>query len=313
MTDLEAPVPYDATAERRSWNELPRAAKDVVRREIGGEPVAVSRAGGGFTAGFAGLVTGPRRTLFVKVGQADMPYVFDCCRREAVLNPALPEGVPAPRLLFAEEADDWIVLGFEPVEGKALKLPLSETDWEQLLKSWAVAAERLEPRPPGMELLEPMEPDFLRHWSRSPTVRFEPAMRRADELAELESTVHEALAVDAVTHGDLRPDNMILGDDGAWICDWTTMVAAAPWFDTACLLILAEGDGLDADAMFWAHPTSRGVSGGQLDAVLAGIIGYYLVKSETPPFASGSSYIRPHQRWNGVAGFHWLARRRGWS
>ncbi|WP_025272447.1 hypothetical protein [Haloglycomyces albus] len=102
MTDLEAPVPYDATAERRYWNELPRAAKDVVRREIGGEPVAVSRSGGEATAGLAGLVTGLRRTFFVKVGQADMPYVLDCCRREAVLNPALPEGIPAPRLRFAE-------------------------------------------------------------------------------------------------------------------------------------------------------------------------------------------------------------------
>ncbi|MEV0650886.1 phosphotransferase [Phytomonospora sp. NPDC050363] len=315
-------VPYDKTAERPGAESLPAEVRAAVERELGGPIVSAPPAGGGFTGGFAAVVTAADgRSLFVKAAGPDKPHVASSYRREAEINVALPAGLPAPKMLFAESAGDWIVLGFEPVTGRAPTLPMAPADLDVMLAAWADAAERLAPVPQalraaGIRTLAEDAGDQFHNFTRAAAgeapLHRAVSPRHLGELAELELGVYPAVAADAVTHGDLRPDNMILTASGAMICDWNWPSIAAPWFDTVFLLITAHGDGHDADRLFFAHPTAVGVTGEQLDSVLAAAAGYYLDRAQQNPIPGVSSYLRRHQAWCGEAALAWLAARRGW-
>ncbi|GIG66445.1 phosphotransferase family protein [Phytomonospora endophytica] len=315
-------VPYDRTAERPEAESLPSEVRALIERELAGPIVSAPPAGGGFTGGFAAVVTAAEgRSLFVKAAGPDKPHVLSSYRREAEINRALPADLPAPTMLFAEETAGWAVLGFEAVEARPTTLPMAPADLDVMLDAWARAAEVLTPVPDalraaGIRTLAEDAGDQFHNFTRAasgqaPIHRAVP-VDRLDELATLEQGIFPAVAADAVTHGDLRPDNMILGPSGVLICDWNWPAIAAPWFDTVFLLITAHGDGHDAESLFFAHPTAVGVTGEQLDAVLAAAAGYYLDRAQQNPIPGVSSYLRRHQSWCGEAALAWLATRRGW-
>ncbi|MCD0445231.1 phosphotransferase [Glycomyces sp. A-F 0318] len=322
MSRFGPTVPYDATAVRAAWETLPAFVRDRVVGELGGAPAEVRMAGGGFSGGFAARVRAESGAeLFVKAAGRDRSWALDAYRQEARVNPALPDGVPAPRLEFAADFEDWTVLGFEAVDGRAPTLPMSPRDLDLMLEAWAEAAAALAPAPRSLlDIGVRADPigDKLRQFtgvaSGSQRPFPVPAVLegRVDDLAALESGIEEALRADSVTHFDLRPDNMVLGADRAWICDWNWVQVHATWFDTACLLVAAHGDGHDADALFWKHPTAAGVAAEQLDTALASIAGYYLGESAGDLIPDVSPYIRRHQRWSGLAAADWLAARRSW-
>ncbi|MEU6249816.1 aminoglycoside phosphotransferase family protein [Glycomyces sp. NPDC047010] len=322
MSRFGETVPYDRTAVRTGWETLPEAVRATVVEELGGPPAEIRMAGGGFGSAFAARVRSDSGAeLFIKAAGPDRPWALAASRREALVNAALPADVPAPRLEFAADLDDWTVLGFECVDGKAPTFPMSPGDLDLMLEAWAKAAEALTPAPESLLNLgvraDPID-DKLRQFTgvaEGTQERFfvpDPLRHRLTDLAELESGIEKAMESDAVMHFDLRPDNMIVGASQAWICDWNWVQVHSPWFDTACFLVAAHGDGHDADALFWAHPTAAGVTPDQLDTALASITGYYLGESAHPPIPDVSPYLRPHQRWSGLAAADWLAQRRGW-
>lgn len=317
------PVPYGRTAVRPAYDDLPELVRTDIAARLGSDPVAIDAATGGFTGGFAGVLTAADgNRLFVKVAGPHTPLVVDAYSREAHLNPALPPQVPAPRLRFAAQIDGWVALGMEPVTGRAPQLPLSPRELALLLDAWAQAARALSPAPRNLIALGLQDfvdvSDQFTQFAKVGSGDVPPedlpdnAVSRLSELIDLENGFPDAMRGDAVMHGDLRPDNMILGADRAWICDWNFSCLGPVWFDTVSLLIIAHGDGHDAERLFWTHPTSRGVSSDELDAALAGIAGYYLCKSSEPPLERVSPYIRQHQRWSGLVTLDWLSQRRGW-
>jgi hypothetical protein len=323
MSRFGPAVHYDATAIRDTWSTLPPFVQERIIAELGGEPVDIRMAGGGFSGGFAARVRAESGAeLFVKAAGPDRPFSLAACRQEARVSAALPQGVPAPRLEFAADFDDWVVLGFEAVDGRAPTLPMSDRDLDLMLDAWAQAAAALTPAPQALldigVVARPIGPE-LRAFSGIAAGDIDafplpPVLRgRVDELAEIEKDIEAVLTADSVMHFDLRPDNMIVGADRAWICDWNWVGVHSTWFDTACFLVAAHGDGHDADALFRAHPTAAGVTADQLDTGLASIAGYYLSRSVEPPFADASPYMRAHQSWSGLAAADWLAQRRGWT
>jgi hypothetical protein len=322
MSRFGAPVPYDATAVRPSYDALPFAVRKLIVKELGGEPVSVEPAGGGFSGGFAARIrSGSGTELFIKAAGPRMPYVLAAYQKEAQINPALPEGIPAPRLHFGHEVEEWIVLGFEAVNGHGVSMPMAPEALESMLRTWAEAAEMLSPAPQslldaGVERrpIDAMLSQFTEvSAGRERPFPVPPTLEgRIDELAALDSRIDEATRSDAAMHFDLRPDNMILGADRTWICDWNWMGIHAPWFDTVGFLIAAHGDGHDAEALFWNHPTAAGVAEEQLDTALASITGYYLSRARQDLVEGVSPYIRKHQWWSGLAAADWLANRRGW-
>jgi hypothetical protein len=199
---------------------------------------------------------------------------------------------------------------------------MSPRDLDLMLDAWAQAAAALTPAPQALLDIgvapKPIGPE-LRAFAGIAAGGIDafplpPALRgRIDELAEIENGIEAALAADSVMHFDLRPDNMIVGADRAWICDWNWVGVHSTWFDTACFLVAAHGDGHDADALFWAHPTAALATPDELDTGLASITGYYLARSVEPPIPDASPHMRAHQRWSGLAAADWLAQRRGWS
>lgn len=322
MSRFGTPVPYEATAVRPAYATLPLAVRRRIAAELGGEPAAVEPAGGGFSGGFAARVrSASGAELFVKAAGPRLPYVLGAYRKEARVSPALPEGIPAPRLHFGHEVGDWIVLGFEAVDGRSVGLPMAPEALDLMLRTWGEAAGLLSPAPRAL-LEAGVEPrpidDMLRRFSgvaagRERPFPVPPALEgRLDELAALDSRIDEATRSDAAMHFDLRPDNMILGQGRAWICDWNWMGVHAPWLDTANFLVIAHGDGHDAESLFRRHPTAAGVAGEQLDIALAALTGYYLAQARDELVDGVSPYIRRHQRWCGLAAADWLARRRKW-
>ncbi|MEU5869993.1 aminoglycoside phosphotransferase family protein [Glycomyces sp. NPDC047369] len=322
MPRFGEPVPYDRTSVRAGWETLPERVRAVILKELGGPPADIRTAGGGFGSAFAARVrSGSGAELFIKAAGPDRPWALAASRREALVNAALPADVPAPRLEFAADLDDWSILGFEAVHGKAPTLPMSPHDLDLMLQAWAEAAEALTPapqplldlgvtaRPVGRELRQFASIDA----SGVPAFPLPPVLEgRVPELAAIEQGIDAALTADSVMHFDLRPDNMIVGADRAWICDWNWVGVHSTWFDTACFLVAAHGDGHDADARFWSHPTAAGVTPDELDTGLASITGYYLSRSAEPPIPDTSPHLRAHQRWSGLAAADWLAQRRGW-
>ncbi|CAM3427757.1 phosphotransferase [Stackebrandtia soli] len=322
-TRFGVPVPYEATAVRIGVDELPADVRAEIAAQIGGPIASVRMAGGGFSGGFAAIVTAETgRRMFVKASGPDLPFVLNAYTAEAHISALLPDEIPAPRLQFSSQVDEWVVLGFEAIDGKAPRIPISPDEWTLMLRAWETAADALTPIPASLRdyPLPNWATEDLSGFQRftatasgdiSPTIP-ERFATHVDELAALDSHINAAVTADAVMHGDLRPDNMVLRENDAVICDWNWPCVGAPWFDTVALLVPAHAEGHDADGMFWKHSTSAGVDGEQLDTVLAAIAGYYLAGSQEPPPYRVSPHIRAHQRWSALATLDWLANRRGW-
>lgn len=321
MSRFGAPPALDATAIRPAYADLPAQVRQHIARELGGEPETIRIAGGGYTKGFAARVRSASGSeLFIKAAGPETPLVRDMYRQEARVTAALPPETPAPRLLLTTDLEDWTVTGFEAVQGEPVKLPMSAGSVRLLLDTWAEAASALT-SPPGALVevgIRVKTAKSLKAFTSVAVGELAPfplpprLQGRIDELAELESAIDAALASDRVSHTDLRVDNMILGSGRAWICDWTKPAYMAPWIDTVSLLLAAHADGHDADSLFWGHSTAEGVTGGQLDTVLAAVTGGLLRGWADRPENLISPAIDVLMRWSGLAAADWLAQRRGW-
>jgi hypothetical protein len=330
-------VPYDATAVRPEWGELPAGLRDAIVQRLGAPVVAAHTAGGGFTRGFAATLwtaeppgpvsaasgDGAGDRVFVKAASFGDPLA-DAYAREAAVTAALPPGVPAARLRWTLTAADHLVLCLDAVDGRQPALPWSDADLDAALDGWAVAADALaEPSPRLLAVGLPALPDLLRgelsRWSavaahRAPLPPVPAwAVGRLDELAQLEAALPGHAAGTGVCHGDLRLDNVLIDAAGAgWLCDWTWPCLGAPWFDTVTLLVTAYASGLDVDRRLAAHSTARRAPAAAIDGALAALSGYWLSRSAAAPSAA-SPHSRAHQRFSGAQALAWLADRRGWA
>lgn len=317
-------VPYDATADRPRWPELPTALRDAIERRLGAPVTAAASAGGGFTRGFAAVLhTTAGDRVFVKAAPLDQ-HLANCYAREAAVTAALPPQVPAARPRWAAAVAGHFVLCLEAVDGRMPAMPWTEADLGAALHAWATAAHAL--RQPSAELAAvglPHLPDLLRDslstWSAvvdtgapAPLGRaFTP--RRLAELAALEQALPAHAAGTGMVHGDLRLDNVLIGADGAArLCDWTWPCLGAPWFDTVTLLVTAYASGLDADRLLRTHPTAHDASAEAVDGALAALAGYWLQRAADGP-GSASPHIRPHHLYSGRQALAWLGARRGWT
>jgi hypothetical protein len=315
-------VAYGTTAVRPNWSDLPKRLQQAISARLGSPVSAARSAGGGFTRAFAAvLTTSAGLSVFVKAAPLKDPNSRSYAR-EASITAALPPPITAARPLWTMVESDWYVLCLEAVDGHVPTLPWAPAELDAALGAWSTAASALaEPTDDLLRAGVPSLPEILRAemswWSeiksgREPfprTARETVAQDRLDELAALERGLPDLAAGDWVLHGDLRVDNVLIGDDGrAWLCDWTWPCLGAPWFDTVTLLISAYASGLDADAYLrgWNAPPAG------VDGALAALAGYWLVRADGGP-SSASPHSRQHQLFSGRQALAWLADRRGWS
>ena len=269
--------------------------------------------GGGFTPGFASvLVCEDGSRHFVKAASSVAQPVFaDSYRQEARKLGALPETVPAPRLLWVEDGD-WVVLGLEYVEARAPQRPWRADELDLCLDAAEAVVDELTPAPEGLDL-DPVSTEFAAWpglWTRVGDRDVRP---HAEKAAALAATYAEVTGGQTLVHTDLRDDNALLTTDGrALFCDWNWPVVGAPWLDSVILLISPRGDGLDVERVIAERRLLRDVPADHLDRFLALLAGY-LLSQAGQPVPPSSPHLRDAQRWQGEAVWDWLSERRGWQ
>jgi aminoglycoside phosphotransferase (APT) family kinase protein len=306
-------IPLGRTARRLTWPHLPPAVRALVEERCGSPVVDAASQDGGFTPGFASVLTcadGSRH--FVKAASTKAQRLFaESYREEARKLRALPTTVPAPRLLWVEEGD-WVVLGIEYVEARSPHRPWRQADLDAAMDALEVVASELTPVPDEMSL-EPFADEVASwpaYWQLDSLTRL--ALPHAEEAAALAARFAEVARGDTVVHTDVRDDNMLVRPDGSAVfCDWNWPTKGAAWLDSLFMLIGPRGDGVDVDTVLASRPLTRGVPADDIDSVLALVAGYFL-KSADDPVPLTSPHLRDHQRWQGEVVWAWLCERRGW-
>jgi hypothetical protein len=310
---IPSTIPHGRTARRLEWPHLPRPVRARIEEHCGSPVTGAVSQGGGFTPGFASVLTcedGSRH--FVKAASSAAQRMFaESYREEARKLRALPDAIPAPRLLWSEDGD-WVVLGLEYVESRAPRRPWRSADLDTCLDALETVAKVLTPVPSGLDLATFADdlggwPAF---WDHIRTTR---DLAHADEAAALAAGFADVVGGETVVHTDVRDDNVLLTTDGrALFCDWNWPCAGADWLDSLIMLIGPRGDGLDVDSVIAGRPLLRDVPPDHVDRVLAVICGYFL-KSADDPVPPTSPHIRDVQRWQGEVVWDWLCERRQWS
>ncbi|MEW1695136.1 phosphotransferase [Streptomyces sp. NPDC093249] len=307
-----------STARRLTWTQLPPGIREAVEHRLGAAVLAAESQDGGFTDGVAARAElGDGTRVFVKALAAEHELAPDY-RAEARVAGALPAAVPASRLRFSLETDDWIALVYDDVEGRHPDFGRSED-----LAAALTCVERMtsvltpNPLPSAVPLTTPLGP-LLRGWR---TMRAEgvPAglgpwsARNLDRLADLESRWVEATEGDTLLHADLRHDNMLLTPDGTVLAvDWAWACVGADWVELVYLLPAIAAAGRDPEEIAAVHPLTRRADPAAVDAFLCALAGFYTLSGSLPP-PSWSPHIRTHEAWYGRLCRTWLARRTGWS
>lgn len=311
VSAIPVDFPVGRTARRLGWVHLPPTVRTAVERRLGAKVVDSISCDAGYTPGMASVLTcsdGSRH--FVKAASTKAQRLAaDAYRIEARKLRTLPPGVPAPRLQWAHEADDWVVLGIEYVEGRAPARPWTPEDLSSCSDMLVAAAEALTP-PPGIGV--PTYVEELGSWADLWHSRLS-HLPYAAECAALAGRIAEVTAGETLVHCDVRDDNLLLGAAGdVWLCDWNWPVRGAAWLDSLILLVGPRGDGLDVAAHIAAHPLLSAVDPEHIDVVLAHLLGYFSASAGLPR-VSNSPYLRTVAAWQRDVLFRWLAERRGWA
>jgi len=307
-TALPTRIPHGRTARRLEWQFLPPHIRAEVERRIGSPVTDAESRTAGFTPGFASVLTcadGSRH--FVKAASTIAQRMFaDAYREEARKLGMLPDGVPAPQLRWMHDADDWVVLGFEYVDGRAPLRPWAPDELAAASRMAVEIATLLTPAPEGIDRAIDEFADWPGLWDRIDHPR-------ATECRALAARYAEVVDGDTLVHTDIRDDNLLVRADGSVVmCDWNWPVAGAPWLDSLFLLIGPRGDGLDVEAHIAEHPLLAAVDPEHIDIAIALILGYFEA-SAAQPVPPTSPYLRQAQAWQRDVLHEWLAERRGWT
>jgi aminoglycoside phosphotransferase (APT) family kinase protein len=316
----ETPVAFSGS--RLGWQDLPRHVRARISHAVGAEVIAETGATSGFSPGFASVLElGDGREVFVKaVSDEQNPHSPDLARREVAVAAALPDDVPAPRLLWSHDDGSWVLLGFQAVHGRSPVLPWRPDDLVRVLAALDALAGSAPREPHTLRSVTETLRDDMTGWSSLADAPREHVRGAADaggelgvwalahlqELVDLESGWADAAAGEALVHGDLRADNVILDAATCWLVDWPHAALGAPWLDLALMLpsVAMQGGG-DPVAIFRSQRVSAGVDDDRLRAVLAALAGYF-AHGALQPAPLGIPNLRRFQGVQAVQTLRWL-------
>jgi aminoglycoside phosphotransferase (APT) family kinase protein len=305
-------VPHGRTAVRLGWRFLPADVRALVEGKLGGRVADASSQDGGFTPGFASvLTTEDGERAFVKAAsRAAQPEIAASYAEEARKLDILDDTIPAPRLDWVHQDEAWVVLGFEAVTARQPRRPWRPAELDRALDLAETIAAATEDVPDALGLQPLVEdvPRLLTGWEDVPD-----AWPHRAEAAALAARMASLSAGGRFVHCDLRDDNILFVDDGRTLaCDWNWPALGPVWQDTVDLLICAHGDGLDVDPLLWSRPLTRDADPDDIDAWIAALCGFML-SARGRPSPTSSPHLRTHSDWYAEAAWSWLAQRRGWS
>ena len=150
------PLPTERGQQRPSWPSLPPRVRALVEERLG-QPVAEAVSqGGGFTNGFASrLLLADGSRVFVKaVSRPRSPEIFSSYQQEILVARALPEHVPATKLRWVLEQEDWLMLAFDDVAGRTPQRPWQPNELRAVLDMLTPLATAMTPAPAGLPKLD---------------------------------------------------------------------------------------------------------------------------------------------------------------
>lgn len=297
---------------RLAWDALPERIRAEVTSRIGPVAAVLSHEGGYSPGMAATLTTAAGDRVFVKaVSTAFHERSAELYRAEARINGLLPDGVPAPRMRWHLEHEDWVVLAFDAADGE-LALPWDEQMLAQVLELYAELASV--PAPAGLPTV-PHELAALSGWHTaladgSDLRTWDPwVTAHLHDLAALAHDFGERARGTALVHLDARRDNMVRRGGRVLLVDWPYAAVGAPWVDLLAQLpsLALEGGG-DPEAIWERAAVARDAAAEDVTAVLAGLTGYFVHGSVQPP-PVGVPHVRAFQRGQGEVALDWLRRR----
>lgn len=192
---------------RTTWTDLPPAVRAAVTEHTGKVLQEVPTEFGARSNLTSTLHTeqGP---VFVKAARTDSPFIGGL-RNEAAVNPYVTH-LAAP-LLWTVEADGWLLLAFQELNGRHGFY----TPGSQALDALTHTLHVLFATPCPPVVTKPVSSQWR-------------AYAPEDELAQMDG--------ESLLHTDLNPANLVLGDQRAYLVDWAWASRGAPWVEIALLI-----------------------------------------------------------------------------
>lgn len=279
------------------WTTLPSSIRTGVETHIG--PIASADViESGQNNHLAAVLRGRDTTVFVKAVSGGRSRQLTWLRNEVTAG-ALAQGI-APAVLFTVEVDDWLVVAFEHVTGRPVDLTPGSPD----LPLVAATMERLSTLPAKDTRGLRQRWTVVDWWSR--LAESDPELVAGWDVSLMnEWTARAPAAVDGdrLAHTDLHRDQFLVTPGRVYVIDWGWPAAAAPWVDTAYMVIRLIGAGhTPAQAEAWAGGLS-GWSAAPADSItafsafVAGLWTSFTLTNRSPGVRNRARIARDYAAW----------------
>jgi phosphotransferase family enzyme len=288
-------------------------------RRLGARVVEAITQPSGFSPGLAARMRleDGRRVFLKAVSEKANPDTPDIHRREARILAALPPNAPIARLLWSYDEMGWVALCLEDIDGRHPHEPWTDHDMEVVIACVEKMSRDLTPSPIQVEDTVPaFFSRTINGWGiafdRGET-RLDPwARRNLDRLAELEKRAPGVVEGDALVHCDIRADNLLIAGDRVYVLDWPWARIGAAWIDLVAMAPSVTMQGGPQPEQFLSRLDLQAVTSDAIDAVVASLTGYFVVRALEPP-PQGIPTVRAFQAAQGGVALAWLRARTGWD
>jgi len=281
-----------------TWDEVPAPVRATVREHIGEVAEATDVSAGQSSDLSTVLHPQHGRRVFVK-GVRGRSRRMRWLRNEITAGALVP-GI-APVVVFHADVDQWLVVGFEYLPGRAASLAPGSAD----LPLVASVVERIsEVRAPELrplrdrwavtdwwEKLAAEAPGMVAGWDVA-------------EMARYSAAVPGLVGGDRMLHTDLHAEQFLIGPDGGVrVIDWGFPGCGAAWVDTAFLVLrLIDAGHRPEQAEAWARRLEcfSGVPDATLTAFavyVAGLWGYWAATDAAPGAGHRARLARDYAAW----------------
>jgi Ser/Thr protein kinase RdoA (MazF antagonist) len=216
------------------------------------------------------------------------------------------------------DADGWVVLLFEDVDGQPPALPWRGDELGRVLAAMTDLAAALSPAPIDAPPAASRFRELGHGWRDLAAAHANGddladvgtwARDRLGDLVVLEKRWATAVSGDSLAHADIRADNILLTPGQVVFVDWPWACLAQPWFDLVAFLpSVAMQGGPQPEEVLATHPVASDARADDVTTVVAALAGLWicLARQPEPP---GLPTLRAFQRAQGLVALDWLAQR----
>jgi hypothetical protein len=290
--------------------------KRAIEERIGARVVEAVTQPGGFSPGLAARVrTTDGRRCFVKaVSELANPDTPGMHRREAEVVAALPHEAAVPRLLWTYDADGWVALAFEDIEGHLPAQPWRSDELRLVLDGLHRLHDVLTPAPIESTTAGDAFSTHLKGWSelkatQAPLDAW--AARNLDRLVDLEDRAPAAAEGDTLLNFDVRADNILIAGGEVFFVDWPWARIGAPFVEWIGFAPSVQMQGGPKPEDLLRMVAMGAIDDVAVNAVVASLTGYFLAYSRRPP-PPGIPTVRAFQAAQGRIALAWLRDRTAW-